>query len=67
MYISKLVKSFYLMYTVFITTVVIGIMQFRFNLPKNYNKDMTKDMTISNQTIIIKKVYIRRNYMLVKR
>ena len=33
---------------------------------KNCNKDMTKDMTISNQTIIIKKVYIRRDYMLVQ-
>ena len=33
----------------------------------NCNKDVTKDMTISNQTIIIKKVYIRRDYMLVKR
>ena len=33
----------------------------------NCNKDVNKDMTISNQTIIIKKVYIRRDYMLVKR
>ena len=33
----------------------------------NCNKDVTKDMTISNQTIIIKKVYIRRDYMLGKR
>ena len=32
----------------------------------NCNKDMTKEMTISNHTIIIKKVYIRRDYMLVK-
>ena len=27
---------------------------------------MTKDMTINNQTIIINKVYIRRDYMLIK-
>ena len=46
---------------------MIGIMQFRFNLTKNCNKDVTKDMTISNQTIIIKKFYIRGDYMPVKR
>ena len=33
----------------------------------NCNKDVTKVMTISNQTIIIKKVYIRRDYMLIRR
>ena len=33
----------------------------------NCNKDVIKEMTISNQKIIIRKVYIRRDYMLVKR
>ena len=32
----------------------------------NCNKDVNKDMTISNQTTIIQKTYIRRDYMLVK-
>ena len=43
--------------------LLMGIMQFRFNLTKNCNKDVTRDMTISNPVINNNKsLYKKRLY-----